>query len=96
MTYIIRMATPGRDGYNHYMSGRGSIEEELRTYVELLKIITAFLIAIGSGTATLFINLDSGTKAVLFLIGLAMVSFLTAAFMSFLLRINSLIRRLKE
>lgn len=75
---------------------REAVKEELKTYVELLKIITAFLIAIGGGTATLFIDLDSGTKALLFLLGLVMVSFLIITFISFLLRINSLIRRLKE
>ena len=73
-----------------------ALREELKTYVELLKIITAFLIAIGGGTATLFIDLDSGTKAILFLLGLITESVFAIAFISVLMHINSLIRRLKE
>ena len=72
------------------------LKEELRTHVELLKIITAFLIAVGGGTATLFVNLDSRTKALLFLLGLIIESFLIIALISFLLCMNLLIRRLKE
>ncbi len=75
---------------------REAVKEELKTYVELLKIITAFLIAIGGGTATLFIGLDSGTKAILFLLGLITEGVFVIAFISVLMHVNSLIRRLKE
>ena len=72
-----------------------ALKEELRTYLELLKIITAFLIAIGGGTATLFTNLDTGIKAMLFFLGLIFEGFLIMTFISFLIRINSLLRRLR-
>ncbi len=74
---------------------REATKEELKVYSELLKILTAFLISVGGGTATLFITLDSGTKAILFLLGLIIESFFVIAFISVLMHVNSLIRRLK-
>ena len=46
-----------------------ALKEELKTYTELLKVSSAFAIAIGGGLATLFLNLNSKEKVVLFVLG---------------------------
>ena len=73
-----------------------ALMEELKVYVELLKILSAFVIALGGGLATLMLNLNSPLKVLLFSFG----SFLEIAFvlacLRLVLEISSLIRRLKQ
>jgi len=72
-----------------------NIKEELKVYVELLKIFSAFVIALGGGLGALFVNLDTGTKAVIFLIGSIVEVFFIVVCLKLLLDIYSLIRRLR-
>ena len=73
-----------------------ALKEELKVYVELLKILSAFVIALGGGLATLILNLNSSLKVLMFTAG----SFLEIAFvlacLRLILEISSLIRRLKH
>jgi len=42
------------------------IKERIKFLTEYLKVLWVFLIAVGGGTASLFLNLDSGVKVLLF------------------------------
>ncbi len=71
------------------------IKNELKTYVELLKIFSAFVIAIGGGLGALFVNLNTEVKAIIFLIGSIIEVFFIIACLKILTDIYSLIRRLR-
>ena len=43
-----------------------ALKEELRAYTELFKVFSASVIALGSGLVTLFLNLNSKEKLILF------------------------------
>ncbi len=70
--------------------------EELKVYVEMLKVVSAFVIAVGGGTTALLLNMKTGLEAILFLLG-ALVEFgFITAFISIVLRISYLLRRTKD
>ncbi len=72
------------------------VKEELKAYIELPKVFSAFVIAIGGGLSALFFNIDTGSKAAVFLMGSIIEVFFIIACLKLLLDIYSLIRRLKE
>ena len=73
-----------------------ALKEELKTYTELLKVFSAFAIAIGGGLATLFLNLNSKEKVILFVLGSVIEIFFVFACVKLLVDIYSLIERLKQ
>ncbi|WP_457599978.1 hypothetical protein [Hydrogenivirga sp.] len=72
------------------------IKDKLKAYVELLKVFSAFVIALGGGLGTIFFNLDSGTKALFLLIGSVVEVFFIIASARLLMEIHFLIRRLED
>ena len=72
------------------------LKEELRAYTELFKVFSAFVIALGSGLATLFLNLNSKEKLILFILGSIMEVLFVIACAKLLISIYLLIERLKE
>ena len=48
------------------MKGERLLKERIKFLTEYLKVLWIFLIAVGGGTASLFLNLDSGVKVLLF------------------------------
>ncbi len=75
---------------------RNMAVEELKVYVEILKVVSAFVIAVGGGTTALLLNMKTGLEAILFLLG-ALVEFgFITAFISIVLRISYLLRRAQD
>ena len=72
------------------------LKEELKVYVELLKILSAFVIALGGGLATLILNLNSPLKVLMFTAGSLLEMAFILACLRLILEISSLIRRLKQ
>ncbi len=75
---------------------REALKEELKVYIELLKILSAFVIALGGGLATLMLNLNSPLKVLLFSFGSFLEIVFVMACLRLVLEISSLIRRLKQ
>ena len=75
---------------------REALKEELKTYTELFKVFSAFVIAIGGGLATLFLNLNSKEKVILFALGSVVEVFFVFVCVKLLVDIYSLIERLKQ
>ena len=85
----------GKQKLNMREEEREVLKEELKTYIELLKVFSAFVITIGGGLATLFLNLNSKEKVVLFVLGSVVEVFFIFACVKLLVDIYSLIERLK-
>ncbi len=52
---------------------REALKERIKFYTEMVKLGTAVSIAVGGGSVGLLLNLDSGLKAVLFLLSILLV-----------------------
>ena len=50
--------------------GRGAIKEKVRFYTEMVKLGTVASITVSGGGVSLLLNLDSGLKAILFLLSI--------------------------
>ncbi|EDP75544.1 hypothetical protein [Hydrogenivirga sp. 128-5-R1-1] len=65
--------------------GRGAIKEKVRFYTEMVKLGTVASITVGGGGVSLLLNLDSGLKAILFLLSillaLSSVAFTVSSFL---------------
>ncbi len=73
-----------------------AIKEEIKAYIELLKVFSAFVITIGGGLVALFFNLDTGKEALIFLIGSIVELFFIIVCLKLLTDIYTLIGRLRE
>ena len=72
------------------------IKERIKFLTEYLKILWVVLIAVGGGSAGLFIKLDSPVKALLFLIGVAIITLTSSTIVLLTLEILRLLEKLKE
>ena len=72
------------------------IKERIKFLTEYLKILWVVLIAVGGGSAGLFIKLDSPVKALLFLIGVAITTLTSSTIVLLTLEILRLLEKLKE
>jgi len=72
------------------------IEKEINFYTEVLKILTAFTLAVGGGTAGLFFKLDSPARIALFGIGLVVTAVLLISMAGIYLKIKHLLAELKD
>ncbi len=50
--------------------GREAVKEKVRFYTEMVKLGTVASITVGGGGVSLLLNLDSGVKAILFLLSI--------------------------
>ncbi len=77
------------------MSRAELLVERIRFLTEYLKVLWIFLLAVGGGTAGLFLNLDSGIKALLFFGGAFVSLSTTITIIALTVEVFDLFKKLK-
>jgi len=72
------------------------IKERIKFLTEYLKILWVVLLAVSGGSAGLFMKLDNSIKALLFLIGVAIIILTSSTIVILTLEILRLLEKLKE
>lgn len=74
--------------------GREAVKERVRVYVEVLKLLWILAIALGGGEVGLLVNLDSGIKVILFVIGFFILILTIIGIVYILLAVRDELKRL--
>ena len=75
---------------------REAVKERVKVYVEVLKLLWILAIALGGGEVGLLVNLDSGIKVILFVIGFFILILTIMGIVYILLAVRDELKRLEE
>ena len=74
---------------------REVVKERVKVYVEVLKLLWILAIALGGGEVGLLVNLDSGIKVILFVIGFFILILTIMGIVYILLAVRDELKRLE-
>ena len=75
---------------------REAVKERIKVYVEVLKLLWVLAIAIGGGEVGLLVNLDSGIKVILFVVGFLILILTIMGIVYILLAVRNELERLEK
>lgn len=74
---------------------REAVKERVKVYVEVLKLLWVLAVALGGGEVGLLVNLDTGIKVVLFVIGFFILIMTIMGIVYILLAVRDELKRLE-
>ena len=75
---------------------REAVKERIKVYVEVLKLLWILAIALGGGEVGLLVNLDSGIKVILFVVGFFILILTIMGIVYILLAVRNELERLEK